>query len=131
MITIRGFWANKNRKGCEDYTQGRDDALKVFGFSSMVKSPIDWYDFDHVYMLVVFLDDVAIAGMRIDKKKHPHKLPLESSLKNLCPDISQVLENNQEGPYGEIGGVWNAKDISKLQFSHILARYSLALGPLI
>jgi hypothetical protein len=131
VIQIKGFWAYKHRKGCEDYTHGRDDVLKAFGFSSMVKSPTDWYSHKHVYLLVVYMNDLAVAGMRIDVKTQPHKLPLENALNNLCPNLADVLNQYKEGPYGEIGGVWNAKYLSNLQFSHILARYSLAVSPLL
>lgn len=126
IIEIHAFWASKDPVKSTEYYNGREEVLKSYGFSGVVKSDDSWMENSDVLVINAYHNSEILAGMKVHLDSE-FELPMENSLKSECNNLGDIISLIAKGRYAEIGGVWNSKKYAGMSFPHVLARYSLSI----
>jgi len=127
-IVIECFRASDFPEKCIEYSNGRNQVLKDYGFMEDLNPDIKWHKNDYTIVALVYQKGEAVAGMRLDVNNGKVDLPVVDSLKNLLPALKDYLKLRANGKFAEGNGTWNAKKISGLNMSQILTRYLYAVA---
>ncbi len=108
-ITIRAFRATDDRERCARYMMEHLRVLEDIGVSTVVRPDVSWCTDPEVVVVVAEHDRLGmVAGIRLHRASAGKELPMEASLRNFDPSISEHLSSLLDAGNGEVAGLWNA-----------------------
>lgn len=127
-IKIRVYRAVDNLIACQRFAKGHEDVLLSYGIKKVTSSSTDWFTDPYVYLIMVESNcgKNIYGGARLHLKNKNFKLPIESALENIDPNISKLINAELSLKTGELCGLWNTKDMSGSGLSAMLIRTGVA-----
>jgi hypothetical protein len=129
-IRIRVFHAQNHAEIAKIYTSGQQDVLKEFNVTGVTSAKKNSWENENSYIFVaenVKTGEIG-AGMRLDVADAEHKLPLETALENIVPDLSQRI-HRFDNIIAEACGWWVKKTFSERRLPKHLLISALAIAP--
>jgi hypothetical protein len=127
IYRIHGFWAKDKPELSQIFSEGRDKVLKDHGIDKVAQNDTYWHFQEGVYVLLMFdRNDVAVAGIRLEKKIKGIPLNLQKDLQGYN-DVNEFVDSFNNYVIGEVCGLWNAKSILDKNVAILLVRYITAL----
>lgn len=127
-LKIRIYKATDNLIACERFAKGHAFVLESYGVKKVTSSSTNWFFDDDVYIMMVesISGNTIYGGTRIHIKNNNYKLPLESAIEYLDPNINKLLKFKKNAKTGELCGLWNAKIMSGSGLSNLLIKAGVA-----
>lgn len=127
-IKIRVYRAIDNLSACQRFAKGHENVLLSYGITKVTSSSSEWFTDPYVYIVMVESNcgEKTYGGARLHLKNKNFKLPIESALENLDPNISKLINAELSLKTGELCGLWNTKDMSGSGLSAMLIRTGVA-----
>ena len=127
-IKIRIYKATDNLAACQRFADGHAAVLESYGIKKVTSSNTSWFYDEDVYLMMVesISGDIIYGGTRIHIKNNEFKLPLESAVEDIAPEINTLLKFNKNAKTGELCGLWNAKIMSGSGLSTLLIKAGVA-----
>lgn len=127
-IKIRVYKAIDNLAACKRFADGHANVLLSYGIKQVTSSNTSWFTDPYVY--VVMVESVCgkntFGGARLHLKNSDYKLPIETALEQLDPNISKIINPQLSLKTGELCGLWNTKGMSGSGLSAMLIRTGVA-----
>lgn len=113
QLTIRAFRAVDDRERCVRFLLEHIRVLEDIGVISVIKPDISWCIDPNVIVVVAEHPRLGmVAGIRLHVARPGMILPMESSMKDLDPNISAKLSALTRSGTAEVAGLWNAHRFS-------------------
>jgi hypothetical protein len=127
-IKIRIYKATDNLDACQRFAYGHAAVLESYGIKKVTSSSTSWFYDKDVYLMMVesISGDIIYGGTRIHIKNNEFKLPLESAIEDMAPEINTLLKFDKNAKTGELCGLWNAKIMSGSGLSTLLIKAGVA-----
>ena len=129
-IRIRAFQASRDMISCIRFQEGHLDVLRSFGFK-VSSTQEDWMLSESVYVILVESQDSSkvYGGARIEICNSGRKVPIQTALSELAPEIEDFVLQQKERNVGELCGLWNSVAVAGLGIGSVYSiRAAIALS---
>lgn len=132
MFTFNAFRAVDEPDICDLFIEGHASVLRDYGVTKVTSSNNEWKFNPYVFVVTVHDNRTGkvVSGLRIHISDENYPLPLEGAISQVDTNIVDlVTEYRNAGGTGEIGGLWNSREISGYGIGALfLSRTSLVIA---
>ncbi len=131
MFNFKAFRAVDEPEICRMFIEGHANVLKDYGVTKVTSSNNEWKDNPYVFVVTVHddLTGMVVSGLRIHIAHRDYPLPLEGAISQVDTNISKIVAEYREYGTGEIGGLWNSREVSGYGIGALyLSRASLVIA---
>jgi hypothetical protein len=126
-ITIRAFRAPDDQDMCQRYVEEHSRVLTDLGVSQIVKYDESWrHDRDTIVFVALHPELGLVSGIRLQRAKVNHPMPMEKALSKIEPSVSETLAPWMLSGNAELGALWNAHRYAGNGLPHLLIAAAVA-----
>ena len=127
-IKFRSFTAIDDPETCEEYLKEHVQVLVDYGITNITTNNRDWMSLPTVHGVVAEDENgVIVGGVRVHIADGVHRLPVETAVGYMDPNVEKVINAYAENGTGELCGLWNAKSVAGIGLSILLVRAGIAI----
>lgn len=114
-VSFRAFRAVDEPESCLRFIEGHRKVLEIFGITMITSNTASWTTHQNTYVILVEskLDGRAMGGARLQIFDDSLALPIQDAVGKVDSKINEVVKRySDEGPTGEVCGLWNSREIA-------------------
>lgn len=132
-IRIKAFRASSDMISCLRFQEGHLDVLRSFGFK-VSSTTEDWMMSDDTFVILVESMDSSrvYGGARLEFCNRGRKVPIQSALMDLAPEINDFVRGQINYSTAELCGLWNSVSVAGMGIGSVYSiRAALAVAGLL
>lgn len=118
---------------CLRFQEGHLDVLRSFGFK-ISSTQEEWMLSDDTYVILVESMDSSrvYGGARLEYCNRDRKVPIQTALMDLAPEIDEFIEKRKDSDTVELCGLWNSVSVAGMGIGSVYSiRAALAVAGLL
>jgi hypothetical protein len=131
MLILKAFRAVDNPELAQQYVEGHNQVLEIYGITEITSAKDDWYNNPATYAIVAIDDDTneVVGGIRMQIVGGDRALPIEDAVGHMDDRIHDIVRT-QHALFGaaELCGLWNSRKVAGMGVSWLLTRTGIALA---
>ena len=133
MIDLIAFRAPERPDLCMEFLREHRQVLADFGISKVSSSTAEWMNDRNCIVIVAMHGTLGmVGGIRLQRSTEGQRIPMERSLEQKAPTISDEIAALRPFGVGEVCGLWNSMRMAghgiPVLLSHAITAVSLPPG---